>query len=384
MQNRMRDDLPAFVRFHGWEHTEVVLQAAETLLEHQPLSQEEKEDLKLAILFSDMGYVQSPNDPILGARNEAVTWLKEQGYPRSEEVGRIIMSRMPNAEANTTAEKVFHDAHLFPFAGSNYADQWLPRLQDEGRLLEDEPIKLRKWLKNHRKDLKKSTFLLEESKERWEKGLGDNVAIIQARRKEMKKQSGKDKSSSGSKKEDQFVSHISSNKSAQMIFKTSLRNHIDLTNIADNKANIMLSINAIIITITMPLLMSHVKSNGYHLVIPTAILLITCVTSIIFAALATRPIKMNGKTKSDSLTDRRNNLFFFGNFYNMDLLDYQDALNKVISDQRVLDQSIQNDLYYLGSALGIKFKLLRKCYLVFMLGIAISVVAFGIAMYKTM
>ena len=35
------------------------------------------------------------------------------------------------------------------------------------------------------------------------------------------------------------------------MFKTALRNHLDLSNLADNKANIMLSVNALIITIAI-------------------------------------------------------------------------------------------------------------------------------------
>jgi hypothetical protein len=142
----------------------------------------------------------------------------------------------------------------------------------------------------------------------------------------------------------------------------------------------MLSINAIIITIAMPLLIRYMGDNGY-LIIPMVILMLTCVFSIIFAALATRPMKSDGETDVDKVMDKPStNLFFFGNFYNISLLDYQRGLKKVIRSSEVLERSAINDLYFLGKALGDKFNLLRICYMIFMVGIALSVLAYGLVL----
>ena len=90
---------------------------------------------------------------------------------------------------------------------------------------------------------------------------------------------------------------LADSKSVQVMFKTASRNHIDLTNLADNKANIMLSINAIIITITIPLMPTYLEQD-MTLLIPATTLLLTCVVSVIFATLATRPISMKGVTSA--------------------------------------------------------------------------------------
>ncbi|MEL6924304.1 MAG: hypothetical protein AAFO94_09665, partial [Bacteroidota bacterium] len=45
------------------------------------------------------------------------------------------------------------------------------------------------------------------------------------------------------------------------------------------------------------------------------------------------------------------------------------------------DRSIVNDLYYLGEALGDKYAMLRKCYMVFMIGMTLSVMAFALAFW---
>ncbi|MFK7806772.1 MAG: Pycsar system effector family protein [Saprospiraceae bacterium] len=170
---------------------------------------------------------------------------------------------------------------------------------------------------------------------------------------------------------------LNSSKSAQMIFKTALRNHIDLTSIADNKANIMLSINALIITISMPLLAARI-SDSPQLLIPSAILLLSCMVSIIYATLATRPIATNGITTEKQIEEGKTNLFFFGNFHAMNYDNYKQGVKQVIVDDDKLDDSITRDLFFLGKALGEKFRLLRVCYTVFMIGIVLSVISFSV------
>jgi len=171
---------------------------------------------------------------------------------------------------------------------------------------------------------------------------------------------------------------IAGSRSAQMMFKTALRNHIDLTNIADNKANMMLSINAIVISITMPLAASNIQDNRF-LLVPASILLFTCVLSIIYATLATRPIRMDGLTSLDKLGTGQTNLFFFGNFYKMSNQDFRSGIEKIVADDKELESTIMNDLYFLGKALGNKYNRLRTCYAIFMIGITSTVVTFAIS-----
>ena len=173
---------------------------------------------------------------------------------------------------------------------------------------------------------------------------------------------------------------VDKSKTAQVMFKTALRNHIDLTNIADNKANIILTINAIIITIALPLFSAY-GSDNHHLYVPAFFLLVTNIASIIYGALVTRPIRMNGKTDLSKINEGKSNLFFFGNFYNMEIEDYRKGVRETLSDSDLLDNVIMTDLYYLGQALGKKYELLRTCYTIFMIGMSLTVLTFGIAFF---
>lgn len=72
------------------------------------------------------------------------------------------------------------------------------------------------------------------------------------------------------------------------MFRTAYRTHVNLSSMADNKANIMLSINAIIISIIISNLVPKFGDNP-KLIIPTIILLIVCLSALSLAILATRP-----------------------------------------------------------------------------------------------
>lgn len=204
----------------------------------------------------------------------------------------------------------------------------------------------------------------------------EQVEALKALKKELKKARKVAAAAQGS------TSFIEGSRSAQMMFKTALRNHIDLTNIADNKANIMLSINALIITIAMPLMATQVRENVF-LLAPTICLLFTCLLSIIFATLATRPVKTQGSIALEQIGQKPTNLFFFGNFYKMNLADYIEGLRRVSTNNEYLEEAIAADLFFLGKALGRKFNQLRICYAIFMVGVTITVGSFLLAYMLT-
>jgi len=164
----------------------------------------------------------------------------------------------------------------------------------------------------------------------------------------------------------------------ETMYRTAYRTHVNLSSIADNKANIMLSINAIIISITISTLVPSFDANK-KLIYPTIILLAVCLGSIIFATLSTRPKITEGKVTRDDILKRKSNLLFFGNFYNMKLVDFDWGMMEMIKDSDFLYSSMTRDLYYLGIVLAKKYKYLRYCYSIFMYGLIASVIAFGIA-----
>lgn len=151
-----------------------------------------------------------------------------------------------------------------------------------------------------------------------------------------------------------------------------------LSDMADSKANILISVNAIIISVVLSVLMRKLEVEPY-LTIPTIIFLASSVITIVLAILATRPKVTQGKFSMEDVMARKTNLMFFGNFYKSTLDEYQQAMDYLMNDKQYLYSSVVKDIYFLAAVLGKKYKLLRLAYTIFMIGIILSVIAFTIA-----
>jgi len=167
-------------------------------------------------------------------------------------------------------------------------------------------------------------------------------------------------------------------KGIETMFRVSSNNHSRLSDMADNKAHILITVNSIILSAIISLLLRKIDNNEY-LMLPSFILLAVSLTTITFAILATRPTIPNGQFTPDDITEKKVNLLFFGNFYRMDLQLYREAMLKVMDDREFLYDNLIRDVYAQGVVLGRKYHLLRIAYNVFMFGLIVAVVAFVIA-----
>jgi hypothetical protein len=116
-----------------------------------------------------------------------------------------------------------------------------------------------------------------------------------------------------------------------------------------------------------------------HLAIPTLILALACVLTIVFAVLATRPNVTGGRFTEDDIRQKRTNLLFFGNFYKMQLEEYNWAMNEMLKDKEYIYGNIIKDVYFLGVVLARKYRYLRISYSIFMFGLIVALLAFVIA-----
>lgn len=358
--------------YHNWAHTIEVTERAILLGRKAGLSEQSLWELTIAGLFHDAGYSKSYDDHESESALMCEHFLSECGIDESfiRRVCQLILVTKPGVEPVFMEEKIIKDADLANVGNPQYFEQ-LESLRREWEHFKSEVYSDEEWLKLNRRFLKEHQFYTAEAYQLYSDQKLANLKLAKKKIEKIER-----------KQDIEEVLHkaVKDSRSAQLIFKTSLRNQIDLTNIADNKANIMLSINAIIITISLPLLAANMRSNIYIL-IPASVLLTTCVVSIIFATLVTRPIKMSGITQLDLIKEGKTNLFFFGNFYKMDYESYVKGLKEVISRDEYIDQSIFKDLYNLGKSLGAKYTQLRTCYTIFMAGVIASVLSFAITYF---
>ena len=164
----------------------------------------------------------------------------------------------------------------------------------------------------------------------------------------------------------------------ETMFRTTSKNHMELSAIADNKANIMISINSIILSVMVSVLIRKLEEYP-HMTVPAVLLTLVCLTTIVFAVLATRPNISKGKFERLDIVNKETNLLFFGNFHRMSLKDYQWGMKEMLQDADYLYGSMIKDICFLGVVLGKKYRLLRMSYTIFMFGFVLSILGFIIA-----
>lgn len=166
-----------------------------------------------------------------------------------------------------------------------------------------------------------------------------------------------------------------SERGTETLFRLASKNHYTLNTMVDRKANIMISINAIIMSVIIGTVMNELDTDP-HLIYPVVMLLFTNLISIAYAVLATRPDLSHGKIDITSRERRSAGLLFYGNFQEMDEEEYVSGMQGLIYGGDDLYDAISRDIYQLGKRLKVKFGFLRKAFNVFAVGIVLSVLAF--------
>ena len=159
-----------------------------------------------------------------------------------------------------------------------------------------------------------------------------------------------------------------SERGVETLFRLLSKNQYTLNTMIDTKSNILISINALILSLILGTVMSQLSTDP-HLIYPVIMMLITNLASITFAIFATRPERVHGKSEAI-------NLMFYGNFQDMEEEEYVRNITNLMNEGDELYKTIAKDTYYLGQTIAQKFKLLRKSFNIFLIGIILSVIAF--------
>jgi Family of unknown function (DUF5706) len=166
----------------------------------------------------------------------------------------------------------------------------------------------------------------------------------------------------------------------ETMFKSSSSNHLRLSVMADNKAFIMISVNSILISVGIGLIIGKFVLVP-KLFIPTVMLLSVNVITVIYSVLATRPGVMKGKFTKQEVENKTVDLLFFGSYYKMPLEDFEFGIRHLMDDIEFLYGNLIRDIYQQGKNLGRKYRLLRISYNIFMYGMVLSVITYIISFF---
>lgn len=372
----LKEKLPSAFVYHNLNHTVGVVQAITKIAKYQQVPNEDTEKLLIAAWFHDTGYIYGTENHEMASVQIVSDFLKTQDCDEEfiKSVADLIRSTVFLHQPQNELEQIISDADYFHFSSDNYLTI-CEFLREEWENVCSRRFTDLEWAKENLIMLsQKHEFYTSFALTFWQPVKEKNIGRIQKRIKKLMNNLEKNSTEIKKAKEDKPERGIDT------LFRVTLNNHTRLSEIADSKANILLSVNAIIISIVLSTLIPKLDSpSNAHLITPTFVLVMFSVVSIIFAILSTRPKVTSGTFTKRDVEERKVNLLFFGNFYKMPYSTYEEAVNEMMKDREYLYNSMIKDLYYLGLVLERKYRLLRITYNIFMVGIIVSVITFVVA-----
>jgi predicted metal-dependent HD superfamily phosphohydrolase len=366
--------------YHNFEHTEEVVKAVQQIANHYQLNDEEYFIVTIAALFHDTGYYQDPiNHEVKGA-DFANEYLEKQGIStdiRNAVKAVILSTKMPQHPTNIL-QRIICDADLFHLGLEDFRKSG-KLLHQEVELVYKKVISKNDWrkkdiefLENHHYHTDYCQLLLNDQKQK-------NLEKLKSKLKEANSNDAEANEKTEAPADKPRVVNSKPDRGIETMFRITSSNNQRLSDMADNKAQLLITVNSIILSLIVSLLLRRLDQNSF-LIIPTFILLLVSLSCVVISILATRPSIPDGFFTDEDVQKKQVNLLFFGNFYKMSLQKYTDGMNSVMNDKEFLYGTLVKDVYSQGVVLGKKYKLLRVAYNIFMFGLIISVLAF-IAVY---
>ncbi|MEN9570055.1 MAG: hypothetical protein RL172_1286 [Bacteroidota bacterium] len=374
------------LQYHNLAHTQQVVGNAIKIANYYQLKDADFFTVVAAAWFHDAGY---GNGKAFGHEQEgaqiAEAFLKDKGLDKpllDAVIGCILSTTLPQTPTNLL-QQIICDADLYHLGTESFAERnKLMRKEMEHRL--GTSITKQQWRKgtialmeaHHYHTSYAHTFLqatknnnLQKLKTKADAIADTEIAEVDTLEEE-----------SAEKKEIKKEKDNRPERGIETLFRITSSNNQRLSDMADNKANIMITTTSIIMSVLLSVLIRKLEENP-NLTIPAILLLLVCVATMVLAILSTRPSLPPGTFTQEEVKNRTANLLFFGNFYKMPLQEYAEGMNEIMKDKDFLYGSLTKDIYSQGAVLGKKYQLLRAAYNVFMFGMIISVIAFIVAAF---
>ena len=358
--------------FHNIDHTKYVVEKTTEIADHYRLSEKELLTLSVAAWFHDTGYLfVKPNmheEKGVELMKAFLGSLDIEEVIVNEVAGCIMATKNPTSPHNLI-QQIICDADTYNFGTKDFKET-NKKVFREMNYFNKDRIAKDEFNRQTYEMLNDHVFFTSYCREKLGERKKNNMKKLKGKIEQQEKTDNE--STSG------ITEREGTTKGMQTMLRLTSANHIKLSDMADSKANILISVNAIIISVILSILLRKLQTDSY-LTVPTILFLTVSVVTIVIAILATRPKISIGTFNEADIFNKKTNLLFFGNFYKVDLETYEKAMRSMMKDSDYLYSSIIKDIYFLGVVLGRKYMLLRLAYNIFMIGIILSVIAFAIA-----
>ena len=382
IEELFNEEIPEHLTYHNLIHTEYVVDQAKLIGGKSGLSNEEMDLVIASAWFHDSGFAVSHIDHEEESKKIAQKYLSSHGVQQdvTDRILRCIDStKMPQNPDDDILSKVLCDADMSYLAEDFYIDRTM-LLRKEWINVSDMDLSKRSYLKKTIEMFRNHNYHTEYGKKMLTPGKEENYKRLNIMLKKEEKKSGrkaKELKAENKKLREKLNREKLPGRGVESMFRLTARNQINLSSIADNKANILISINSIILTVLLTLGVGKIADYP-NFTIPAILFIATCLVTVTFAILSTRPKVSSGKFTKEDIHNQKVNLLFFGNFYNMEFDEYEWAVKEMMRDDNYLYSNMIKDQYSLGKVISQKYRLLRVAYTIFMFGLILSTLLFAI------
>ncbi|VAW29264.1 Metal-dependent phosphohydrolase, HD subdomain [hydrothermal vent metagenome] len=359
--------------YHTITHTRLVVSAFEEIGTAMNFSAREMEIGLIAAWFHDTGYSKKYTlHELESVQIFEKVRNKEDFTPAEVSVihNLILSTKMPQ-KPETALAKALCDADLIHLGTDSFYDL-SKLLKKEMESVFEIEIGKEKWNRDSYYFIRDHTYFTPYANEKYGAKHKENTHLIRSKVKEFTKQ---DKTIEKLESKLEKVNERLDKKptrGVETMFRITSRNHLQLSSMADSKANIMISINTILISILISGYAGRMAEYP-EFILPVITLVLVSLATIVLSVLATRPSVSEGKFSKQDIIDKKTNLLFFGNFHGMNIEDYEWGVSEMLKDSDYLYSSLTRDVFFLGKVLGRKYKILRMAYTTFMVGFVVSI-----------
>jgi len=160
---------------------------------------------------------------------------------------------------------------------------------------------------------------------------------------------------------------------ADHLMRATQFHHVQLSAMADVKANMLLTMSSVVLTLCLPQLLKN-----DHLW-PLYILICSCLLTICLTTYAVMPKLPPANLPSPDINSPQFNILFFGDFTRLSQEQFESAMGEIMNDHSRTYAAQVREVYLLGAFLAKKkYRFLRLGYLSFITGLFAAFIAFVI------
>ncbi len=367
--------------FHNYQHASTVVEIIQNIAANESIVSDDKDAAQLAAIFYNIGYANDSKEYPRAATTAAIEYLdnKQASQKLRTEVANCLKVLDKNNYAVSESQKLFLDAvNAHELASNQETSASIQKMELD--LEEGKKVPTIEWNEKRLSRLLESKFHFPYAKVNYEPILSNNI-LTYKQKVERNKLNGPKGWDVDQLRNFQSIERRIPNSANQTFFRTNYRNHINLSAIADNKANIMISVNAILISVLISVISyRNITETNPKVLVPVVIFLISGLASLVFAVLSARPKVTRVNVGVRNKEDIKKNITFFGNFVGLKLEEYEEAMDSMLRDSELVYGNMTRDLYYLGQVLDRKYRFLTISYNIFMVGFAATVLTFMVAL----